>query len=134
MKNAVASPLNHLRTVMRYNKSLVLNHFQYDVCDLLLMLTWQFFFYTHCQLKGRKMILQTEGASIATRSMSTSVDANGDFCFKVGAGTHVIQVRENMKIIGYSFCLMKILVFLRVHRGLEKCCTTSKNISSCCST
>lgn len=41
------------------------------------------------------MILQTEGASIATRSMSTSVDANGDFCFKVGAGTHVIQVREN---------------------------------------
>lgn len=80
------------------------------------------------------MILQTEGASIATRSMSTSVDANGDFCFKVGAGTHVIQVRENMKIIGYSFCLMKILVFLRVHRGLEKYCTTSKNISSCCST
>ncbi|XP_067042514.1 BOS complex subunit NOMO3-like [Acropora muricata] len=43
------------------------------------------------QLKGRKVILQTEGASIATRSMSTSVDANGDFCFKVGAGTHVIQ-------------------------------------------
>ena len=42
------------------------------------------------------MILQTEGASIATRSMSTSVDANGDFCFKVGAGTHVIQVREKL--------------------------------------
>ena len=81
------------------------------------------------------MILQTEGASIATRSMSTSVDANGDFCFKVGAGTHVIQVRENiMKIIGSSFCLMKILVFLLVLMVLEKCCTTSKNISSCCST
>ena len=38
------------------------------------------------------MILQTEGASIATRSMSTSVDANGDFCFKAAAGTHTIQV------------------------------------------
>ena len=66
------------------------------------------------------MILQTEGASIATRSMSTSVDANGDFCFKVGAGTHVIQVRENMKIIGSSFCLMKNLVFLLVFMVLEK--------------
>ena len=80
------------------------------------------------------MILQTEGASIATRSMSTSVDANGDFCFKVGAGTHVIQVRGNMKIIGSSFCLMKNLVFLLVLMVLEKCCTMSKNISSCCST
>ena len=38
------------------------------------------------------MILQTEGASIATRSMSTSVDANGAFCFKVAAGVHSIQV------------------------------------------
>ena len=38
------------------------------------------------------MILQTEGASIATRSMSTSVDGNGDFCFKVAAGIHTIQV------------------------------------------
>lgn len=44
------------------------------------------------QLKGRKMILQTEGASIATRSMSTSVDGNGDFCFKVPPGVHTIQV------------------------------------------
>ncbi|KAJ7333033.1 Nodal modulator [Desmophyllum pertusum] len=43
------------------------------------------------QLKGRKMILQTEGASIATRSMSTSVDGNGDFCFKVPPGVHTIQ-------------------------------------------
>ncbi|XP_068686037.1 BOS complex subunit NOMO3-like [Montipora foliosa] len=43
------------------------------------------------QLKGRKMILQTEGASIATRSMSTSVDGNGDFCFRVATGNHVIQ-------------------------------------------
>lgn len=38
------------------------------------------------------MILQTEGASIATRSMSTSVDGNGDFCFKVPPGVHTIQV------------------------------------------
>ena len=38
------------------------------------------------------MILQTEGASIARRSMSTSVDANGAFCFKVAAGVHSIQV------------------------------------------
>ena len=44
------------------------------------------------KLKGRKMILQTEGASIATRSMSTSVDENGNFCFKVSRGTHTIQV------------------------------------------
>ena len=51
------------------------------------------------------MILQTEGAAIATRSMSTSVDANGDFCFKVGAGTHVIQVSKNIKIIGSSLVL-----------------------------
>lgn len=39
-----------------------------------------------------------------------------------------------MKIIGSSFWLMKILVLLLVLRGLEKCCTTSKDISSCCST
>ena len=38
-----------------------------------------------------------------------------------------------MKIIGSSFSLMKILVFLLVLRGLEKCCTTSENTSSCCS-
>lgn len=138
MKNSVIdSPLNHLRTVVRYNDfvSLVLNHFQYDVGDLLLMLTWQFLFYTHCQLKGRKVILQTEGASIATRSMSTSVDANGDFCFKVGAGTHVIQVREIMKIIGSRFCLMKILVLIfYLFLGVGKMLYKEQNISSCCST
>ena len=38
------------------------------------------------------MVLQTEGASVATRSMSTSVDANGEFCFRVAAGVHTIQV------------------------------------------
>lgn len=48
------------------------------------------------KLKGRKMILQTEGASIATRSMSTSVDENGNFCFKVSPGTHTIQVRKRI--------------------------------------
>ena len=48
------------------------------------------------------MILQTEGASIATRSMSTSVDGNGDFCFKVPPGVHTIQV------IG---CILNALVF-----------------------
>ena len=59
--------------------------------------------FCYClQLKGRKMILQTEGASIATRSMSTSVDGNGDFCFKVPPGVHTIQV------IG---CILNALVF-----------------------
>ena len=60
------------------------------------------------------MILQTEGASIATRSMSTSVDGNGDFCFKVAAGIHTIQVGlsscqltfESNFIIGMVFLTM----------------------------
>ena len=38
------------------------------------------------------MTLETEGASIATRHMSASVDVNGDFCFKVPSGVHTIQV------------------------------------------
>ena len=50
------------------------------------------------------MILQTEGASIATRSMSTSVDGNGDFCFKVPPGIHTIQVIH----VG---CILNALVF-----------------------
>jgi len=43
------------------------------------------------------MILQTEGASVATRSMSTSVDGKGDFCFKVPPGVHTIQVKDKMR-------------------------------------
>ena len=43
------------------------------------------------------MILQTEGASVATRSMSTSVDGNGDFCFKVPPGAHTIQVIDQVR-------------------------------------
>ena len=42
------------------------------------------------------MILQTEGASVATRSMSTSVGGNADFCFKVPPGIHTIQVLNNL--------------------------------------
>ena len=42
------------------------------------------------------MILQTEGASVATRSMSTSVDGNGDFCFKIPPGIHTIQVLNKL--------------------------------------
>ena len=54
------------------------------------------------------MILQTEGASVATRSMSTSVDGNGDFCFKVPPGVHTIQVIDKMR-----FCLAVLYVMLR---------------------
>lgn len=57
------------------------------------------------QLKGRKMILQTEGASIATRSMSTSVDQNGNFCFKVSPGTHTIQPIITMQEVAAGLAL-----------------------------
>ncbi|RMX43282.1 hypothetical protein pdam_00020157 [Pocillopora damicornis] len=57
------------------------------------------------QLKGRKMILQTEGASIATRSMSTSVDENGNFCFKVSPGTHMIQPIITMQEVAAGLAL-----------------------------
>ncbi|XP_073255709.1 BOS complex subunit NOMO3-like [Porites lutea] len=66
----------------------VISPFAYHLCG---KLKFDVFPPGVTQLKGRKMILQTEGASIATRSMSTSVDANGAFCFKVAAGVHSIQ-------------------------------------------
>lgn len=56
-------------------------------------------------LKGRKMILQTEGASIATRSMSTSVDGNGDFCFKVPPGVHTIQPVTTLQEVSAGLAL-----------------------------
>lgn len=56
------------------------------------------------------MILQTEGASVATRSMSTSVDGNGDFCFKVPPGVHTIQVIDQ---ITCRLCLAVLYVMLR---------------------
>lgn len=37
--SSFSSKINHLKTVVRYNVSIVLNHFQYDVGDFLLMLT-----------------------------------------------------------------------------------------------
>ena len=45
------------------------------------------------QMSGRKVILQTKDAPVATRSMSASVDKTGQFCFKVGPGVHHIQVK-----------------------------------------
>ena len=51
-----------------------------------------FFLHHCCQMKGRKIVLQTEGAPLSARSVSTSLDGNGYFCFRVAPGVHHIQV------------------------------------------
>ena len=64
-------------------------------------------------MTGRRVTLQTKGAPLAFRSVSTTLDKSGNFCFEVASGTHHIQVQ-------YSFITFRWKSFVTYNLHIIK--------------